>query len=108
MLIERLEQRRLLSVVSVTTNAQLAAAVSSVVSGEQINIAAGNYNGFQLDASGTTAAPIVFNFSSGAIINGTPGTSNGEIDLSGCSYVTINGADVQGSHGARAGIWAGG
>ena len=109
MSVEGLEKRELLSVVNVAGSAELAAAVAAATPGTTIDVAAGNYNGFQLSVSGTASAPIVANFASGAVLNGTPGDSNGMIDLTGDSYVTINGADVaDGSDGARAAIWGGG
>jgi hypothetical protein len=119
--LEVLEERQLLSTYYVSAAGSDSAAGSSstpwatlqyaanqVQAGDVVDVAAGNYSGFQLSTSGGASDPITFNFASGAVINGTPGTTNGEIDLSGCNYVTINGADIQGSNGARAGIWAGG
>jgi len=97
------------SVVAVASAAQLAAAVAEASAGTTIDAAAGDYDGFQLSASGTAAEPITINFAAGAVINGTPGSGNGMIDLSGDSFITINGADIaDGSNGARAGIWGGG
>ncbi len=120
-LFEVLEERQLLSTYFVSAGgsdsaaggssapwATLQKAADQVQAGDVVQVAAGDYSGFQLSASGTASDPITFNFAPGAVIDGTPGTNNGEIDLSGCSYVTINGADVEGSNGARAGIWAGG
>jgi hypothetical protein len=108
--LEALEIRQLLSVVSVSTNAQLQSAIANAQAGQTIQLAAGTYNGFQLSASGTSGAPIVIEGTKGTIISGTPGDSNGFIDIAGCSYVTIDNLDIEcdNSTAARAGIWAGG
>jgi hypothetical protein len=108
--LEALETRQLLSVVSVSTNAQLQSAISNATAGQTIQLAAGDYNGFQLSASGTSSAPIVIEGTSGTVIDGTPGDSNGFIDLSGDSYITLKNLDIEcnDSTAARAGIWAGG
>jgi parallel beta-helix repeat protein len=107
--IEALEARRLLSTVTVSSNAELQSAITGATAGTEIDIAAGDYNGFQLSASGTAAAPIVINGEAGAVINGTPTDLNGYIDISGCSNVTIEGLSIQATGtAARAGIWGGG
>jgi hypothetical protein len=110
MQIEELEKRELLSTVEVSTSAQLAAAVAAAEPGTQIDLAAGTYGGFQLAAGGTAAAPIVVKGTSGTVISGSPADSNGEIDLTGCSYVTLENLDVEmnNSTATRAGIWGGG
>ncbi|MGA3068523.1 MAG: hypothetical protein ABSF29_16905, partial [Tepidisphaeraceae bacterium] len=84
--LEALETRQLLSVVDVSTNAQLQSAIANATAGTQIDLAAGDYSGFQLSASGTATAPIVIQGTAGTVITGNPGDSNGEIDISGCSY----------------------
>jgi hypothetical protein len=108
--LEALEMRQLLSVVSVSTNAQLQSAIASAAAGTQIDLAAGDYSGFQLSASGTSSAPIVIQGTTGTVITGNPSDSNGEIDISGCSYVTLDNLDVEmnDSTATRAGIWGGG
>src|SRR5208282_4367259 len=94
---------------STTPWATLQQAANEVQAGDTVDVAAGNYAGFQLFTSGTSSSRITFDFASGAVINGTPADLNGMSDLTGCSYVTLNGANItDGSNGARAGIWAGG
>jgi hypothetical protein len=110
MQVEGLEKRELLSTVEVSSSAQLAAALAAATPGMEIDLAAGDYGGFQLSASGTAAAPIVVKGSAGTVISGSPSDSNGEIDLTGCSYVTLENLDVElnNSTATRAGIWGGG
>jgi hypothetical protein len=90
--------------------ATLQHAANSVQAGDTVDVAAGDYAGFALSTSGTASAPITFNAASGAVISGSPGTSNGEIDLTYQSYVTVNGFTIDPTNqtAARAGIWAGG
>jgi parallel beta-helix repeat protein len=90
--------------------ATLQHAANTVQAGDTVDVGAGNYAGFQLGTSGTAGAPITFNAASGTVINGTPGDSNGEIDIALQSYVTINGftIDPSNSTATRAGIWGGG
>jgi len=112
-ILEALETRQLLSTYTVGPGGNfttLQAAANVVQAGDVVNVAAGNYAGFQLSTSGTASAPITFNAATGVIVNGAPADLNGEIDISGCSYVTLNGFDLElnGSTASRAGIWGGG
>jgi VCBS repeat-containing protein len=90
--------------------ATLQHAANEVQAGDTVDVGAGDYAGFQLSTSGKAGAPITFDAASGAVINGTPGSLNGEIDLSYQSYVTIEGFTIDPTNqtAARAGIWAGG
>ncbi len=109
--LEGLEMRQLLSVVSVSTNAQLAAAVASATAGTEIDLAAGDYNGFQLyQQNGTASDPIIIKGTTGTVINGTAADYNGEIDITSCSYITLEDLDVEmnDNTSVRAGIWGGG
>src|SRR5271168_1989531 len=93
---EALETRQLLSVVSVSTNAQLATAISSATAGTEIDLAAGDYNGFQVyQKSGTASDPIIIKGTTGTVINGTAADYNGEIDITSCSYITLDDLDVE-------------
>jgi hypothetical protein len=108
---EALETRQLLSVVSVSTNAQLATAISSATAGTEIDLAAGDYNGFQVyQKSGTASDPIIIKGTTGTVINGTAADYNGEIDITSCSYITLDDLDVEMNNNTsvRAGIWGGG
>jgi len=111
--LEHLERRALLSTYTVGAGgdfATLQAAANTVHAGDTVNVLPGNYAGFQQSASGTAGDPIVWNAQAGVIVNGAPADRNGEIDISGCSYVTLNGFDLEltGSTASRAGIWGGG
>jgi parallel beta-helix repeat protein len=111
--LEAMEGRQLLSTYTVGAGGNfttLQAAANVVKAGDVVNVAAGNYAGFQLSTSGTSSSPITFNAAAGTVVNGAPADLNGEIDISGCSYVTLNGFDlpIDGSTASRAGIWGGG
>ncbi|MGD1277662.1 MAG: Ig-like domain-containing protein [Tepidisphaeraceae bacterium] len=111
--LEALETRQLLSTYTVGAGGNfttLQAAANVVKAGDVVNVAAGNYAGFQLSTSGTAGSPITWNAAAGTVVNGAPADLNGEIDISGCSYVTLNGFDIElnGSTASRAGIWGGG
>jgi hypothetical protein len=93
--VEALEIRQLLSTYYVSSSgndsaaggpstpwATLQQAANVVQAGDTVDVAAGNYAGFELSTSGSASDPIVFDFAAGAVINGTPGSSNGEIDIS--------------------------
>jgi hypothetical protein len=111
MQIEGLEKRELLSVVSVSTTQQLQTALSSATAGETIELAGNTtFGGFTISNSGTESAPIVIQGSTGTVVSGSPTDSNGEIDLTGCSDVTLENLDVEmnDSTATRAGIWGGG
>src|SRR6187549_3972218 len=76
--------------------ATLQKAANSVRAGDTVNVAAGNYAGFDLWTSGTASQPIVFHGESGATINTrNPRTPDG-INLEGASFITVEGFNVIG------------
>ena len=82
--------------------ATLQKAAQSVRAGDTVNVASGNYAGFDLWTSGTASQPIVFHAEPGVVVNArNPRTTDG-INLEGASYVTIEGFTVVGV--PRAGI----
>jgi parallel beta-helix repeat protein len=79
---------------------QKAAAV--VLPGDTVNVAAGNYAGFDLRRSGVSSAPITFRAQPGAVISSrNPVTPDG-INLEGASYVVVEGFKINAM--PRAGI----
>jgi parallel beta-helix repeat protein len=78
-------------------------AADVVVAGDTVDAAAGEYAGFQVGASGTAAARIVFHAEPGAVVS-TAGPVNRfhGINLEGSSYVTVEGFKVTGQ--VQAGI----
>ena len=71
-------------------------AADSIAPGDTVDVRAGNYAGFDLTTSGTTAAPITFQADPGVVINThNPVTSDG-INLEGASYVVVQGFKIVG------------
>lgn len=113
---EPLEPRQLLAVYHVAVGgsnsasgetfeaawATLQHAADQVTAGDTVLVAAGSYDGFYLDASGSAAQPIVFSAEAGVVINRPNATTPDGINLEGASYVTIEGFEVTGV--PRAGI----
>ncbi|MGE3459039.1 MAG: right-handed parallel beta-helix repeat-containing protein [Kofleriaceae bacterium] len=79
-------------------------AADEVKAGDTVIVRPGDYQGFQLETSGTEAAGIVFKGDAGANITGdNPSTPDG-INLEGASFVTVEGFTVTGA--SRTGIRA--
>ncbi|MGE3545045.1 MAG: right-handed parallel beta-helix repeat-containing protein, partial [Kofleriaceae bacterium] len=84
--------------------ATLQHAADEVGPGDTVIVHAGDYQGFNLETSGTSGAPIVFKADGDArITSNNPETTDG-INLEGASYVTIEGFTITGT--TRAGIRA--
>ncbi|HEX4413711.1 MAG TPA: right-handed parallel beta-helix repeat-containing protein [Lacipirellulaceae bacterium] len=77
-------------------------AADVVHAGDFVTVATGNYTGFDLETSGTAAAPIEFFAQPGVVINQRNATTPDGINLEGASYVTIDGFTVNGM--PRAGV----
>src|ERR1700683_3694737 len=108
---ESLEDRRLFSTLIVWTGqafATLQAAADAVSAGDTVMVEAGTYAGVQLidRVSGSAAAPIVFDFQSGAQIDSADGSTSDAIDIEGCKFVTVEGVTITDPGGdiSRAGI----
>ena len=82
--LEVLEERQLLSTYYVSPDgsdsaaggsstpwATLQNAANQVQAGDVVQVAAGDYAGFQLSTTGSASAPITFDFAPGAVVNGT-------------------------------------
>jgi len=76
-------------------------AANHVQPGDAVIVGAGNYAGFELTTSGTSANRIIFHGEPGATIN-APGRTGDDINLEGASYVTIEGFTT--TNATRAGI----
>jgi nitrous oxidase accessory protein NosD len=84
--------------VSVSTAAQLAAALTAAVPGQTIRLANGTYNGnFVATASGTAAAPIILSGSRQAVLASSSVKSGYVLHLSGANYWQLNGFAVTGA-----------
>ena len=71
--------------------------------GDRVTVRAGNYAGFYLDTSGTTAAPIEFDAEPGVLINQpNPVRTQHGINLENASHIVIDGFSVTGMQ--RAGV----
>ncbi len=132
-MVERLEQRTLLSVFYVSTSgnngnnglspgsawATPQYAADQVAAGDTVHVAAGTYGGFDFRTSGTASQRITFSGDPGATINTRNRSTPDGINLEGASYVTIEGFTMTGngmpttnpngttnSNGTRAGIRA--
>jgi parallel beta-helix repeat protein len=117
-LVEHLEPRRMLSVLTVGAGEQYATiqdAADVVRTGDTVDVEAGMYSGFVLGwnapQSGTASAPIIFQAAPGTaagsvIIDTRNYQTQDGIDLeAGCNFVTISGFTIQnGGSIARAGI----
>jgi parallel beta-helix repeat protein len=109
-LFETLEPRTLFSTLIVGPGqafSTLQAAANAVSAGDTVIVEPGTYAGFRLSnrASGSAAAPIIFNFQSGAQIVSSDGSTNDAIDVENCNYITIEGAAIaNGGDVTRAGI----
>jgi hypothetical protein len=71
-------------------------AANQVQAGDTVNVKAGNYVGFYLDADGTAADRIVFSAEPGVNITQRNATTPDGINLEGADYVTIEGFTVNG------------
>jgi hypothetical protein len=71
-------------------------AADVVQAGDTVNVAAGNYVGFYLDADGTSANRIVFSAQPGVNITQRNAVTPDGINLEGADYVTIEGFTVNG------------
>jgi hypothetical protein len=78
-------------------------AADHVRPGDRVTVRAGNYVGFQLETSGTAAAPIEFFAEPGVLVN-QPNPVRGQhgINLENASYVVVDGFSVTGM--PRAGV----
>lgn len=79
-------------------------AADTVGPGDTVIVAAGSYNGFYLETSGTAEAPIVFQAEEGVVIDQENAVTPDGINLEGASYVVVEGFEVVGTN--RAGIRA--
>lgn len=77
-------------------------AADSVAAGDRVTVRPGEYSGFHLTASGTSAMPIEFAAESGAVITSTNPVTIDGINLEGASHVVIDGFEVVGM--PRAGV----
>src|SRR5687767_8818719 len=104
---ERLEVRELLAVFHVATDGNdanvgtdeapwltLQKAANTVSAGDTVIVEPGNYRGFNLTRSGTTAAPITFSAREGVLINQRNSRTPDGINLEGANYVIIEGFTV--------------
>ena len=71
-------------------------AADAVGPGDHVTVNAGNYVGFNLTASGTAAAPIVFEATPGVAITQRNAATPDGINLEGASYVTVENFTVNG------------
>lgn len=79
-------------------------AADAVVAGDVVIVRAGSYAGFNVSASGTVTAPIVFRGEDGAVIDRDNGDTPDGINVEGAAYVVIEGFTV--TSATRAGIRA--
>jgi parallel beta-helix repeat protein len=77
-------------------------AANIVVPGDRVTARAGNYVGFDLQTSGTVAAPIEFDADPGVLINQPNNRTNDGINLEDASHIVIDGFSVNGM--PRAGV----
>lgn len=71
--------------------ATLQFAANEVEAGDSVIVRAGNYAGFDLRTSGTSASPITFQAEPGAVINRVNPVTNDGINIEQASYVVIDG-----------------
>ena len=96
---EELESRVLMSTLTVGAGQQyttLQAAADAVKAGDTVDVEAGNYAGFQIlgSTTGTSSAPIVFDFLSGAKVTSQDSKTTDAIDIENANYVTVEGATI--------------
>ena len=71
-------------------------AADHVAAGDHVDVAAGNYKGFDLRISGMPGKPITFAAAPGVVINRDNATTTDGINVEGVSYVVIDGFKVTG------------
>jgi hypothetical protein len=112
---EILESRRVLSTLYVSTSGNdnnpgtatspwrtLQKAANTVVAGDTVMVAPGNYTGFDLRRDGTAALPITFRADAGVVINAANSRTPDGINLEGADYIVIEGFELRGL--PRAGV----
>ncbi len=88
---------QVLRTVNVSSSSQLAAAVADARAGDDIVLANGSYSAFRLTADGTASNPIAIR----AANRGQATINSGVIELSGTSYVRLEGLTITTSGGSR-------